>query len=61
MRIVLQKSFRKRLEKLTPKLRAKVEATVLRFSKNPFDPILENHPLKGVMLDVGTHPQVYKS
>ncbi|MFA5854737.1 MAG: hypothetical protein WC846_00380 [Candidatus Gracilibacteria bacterium] len=88
MKIIFHKFFGKHLEKLTPKLREKVKTTVFKFRTNPFDPILENHPLKGsmqgrraisvtgniriifeeyddytlvLMLDVGTHPQVYGS
>ena len=86
MKIVFQKPFRKSLEKLAPKLRAKVQEAVLNFTQNPFDRSLHNHPLKGsmvglrsfsvtgdmriifeeyenytlvLMLDVGTHNQVY--
>lgn len=88
MKIKFHKFFEKRYSKLTPKLKLKVNETILKFRNNPFDPVLGNHPLKGVMLgkrgisvtgnyriifeeyedytlvlilDVGTHPQVYKS
>ena len=50
MRIVLQKSFRKSLERLTPKMRDKVRAAIYKFRSNPFDPTLRNHPLKGSMV-----------
>jgi len=86
MKIRFQKSFEKRYSKLTSKLKNKVDEVIHLFRVNPFDPILENHFLKGamqgkraisvtgniriifeeyenytlvLMLDVGTHPQVY--
>lgn len=86
MNIRFQKSFDKRYQKLTLKAKHKVDAAILRFRFDPFDPVLKNHPLKGsmlglrsfsvsgdvrvifeeyedytlvLMLDVGTHNQVY--
>lgn len=49
MKVVFQKSFRKRLEKLQPKLREKIGEAIFRFRENPLDPTLRNHPLKGSM------------
>ncbi|MFA5843019.1 MAG: type II toxin-antitoxin system YafQ family toxin [Candidatus Gracilibacteria bacterium] len=86
MKILFHKTFDKRYRKLNLKLKQKVDATLLIFMTNPFDPVLKNHPLKGslqgkksfsvtsdvrvifeehekytvvLMLDVGTHNQVY--
>lgn len=86
MIIDFHKKFDKHYRKLNPKIRGKVDDILEIFATNPFDPILENHSLKGSMqgkrafsvtgdiriifeehqnytlvllLDVGTHSQVY--
>lgn len=86
MKILYHKNFDKHFKKLTDKLQNKVIAIIEVFRKNPFDPVLKNHPLKGelngtraisvagdirivfeehdsyvlvIMLDIGTHNQVY--
>lgn len=86
MEIRYHRNFEKRFKKLSDELKGKTIAAVAKFSKNPFDPVLKNHPLKGqlagkrafsvtsgmrvvfeeyenyvlvIMLDVGTHNQVY--
>lgn len=86
MKLIRHKSFTKNYAKLSKKLQAKTDETLLKFALDPFDPRLKNHPLKGsmfgkraisvtgdvriifeeyddyvlvVMLDVGSHPQVY--
>lgn len=86
MQIRYHKNFEKRFIRLSPHLKQKVLLTVEKFSKNPFEKTLYNHPLTGkltgkraiavtrsiriifeeyerytlvIMLDCGTHPQVY--
>lgn len=86
MKILYHKKFDKRFEKLSFKLQDKVIEIIKLFQKNPINPILENHALRGrmngkraisvtgdvriifeehnnyvlvIMLDVGTHNQVY--
>ena len=74
MKVIYHKIFDKHFEKLSSILQNKVIKTVEIFKKNPFDPILQNHSLKGhmnnkhaisvtyvlvIMIDVGTHNQVY--
>lgn len=86
MKVLYHKKFSKHFERLSFKLQGKVIDTVELFRKNPFDPILRNHVLRGeignrraisvtgdvriifeeynnyvlvIMLDVGTHNQVY--
>lgn len=49
MRIIPHKAFIKSLARLSPKMRDKTEAAVLKFRDNPFDSTLRNHPLKGSM------------
>ena len=43
MQILRHKNFKKRYKRLTKPL-------IEKFYQNPFDPLLENHPLKGSML-----------
>ncbi len=50
MRIEFQKSFDKRYAKLTPKLKEKIDGAIKKFKRDPFDPILKNHSLKGSMI-----------
>lgn len=86
MILKFHKNFEKRYKKLDGKVQVKVDGAIEKFVKNPHDPILRNHGLKGllegkrafwvagdlrvifeefdnyvlvVMLDVGTHNQVY--
>ena len=47
MIVLYDKSFRKGLLKLPPKLQSKVGDKIDIFIKNPFDPILNNHALHG--------------
>lgn len=86
MKIQYARLFEKRFKKLSPKLKEKVVQVIEKFSQNPHDKTLNNHPLKGklegkralsvtgdmriifceydryvvvLMLDVGTHNQIY--
>ena len=86
MKIKYHKKFEKRFKKLSPSLKSKTVLAVEKFTKDPFDKTLGNHPLTGklqgkrafavtgdvrvvfeehddyvlvVILDVGSHPQVY--
>ena len=86
MEIRYHRHFLKRFKKLTPGLKGKTISAIKKFTKNPRDPSLRNHMLKGrlvgkrafwvtsdvqvifeefndyifvIMLDVGTHNQVY--
>ena len=47
MRIQRKKSFLKMYEKLSAKKKEKVNETILKFQRNPFDETLKNHALKG--------------
>lgn len=49
MKLDFHKRFEKQLTKLSPRLQNKVEATTRRFMKDPHDPRLRNHSLKGSM------------
>lgn len=49
MIIDFHKKFDKHYQRLTPKLRTKIDKILKIFVANPFDPILGNHPLKGSM------------
>ncbi|MBI2638477.1 type II toxin-antitoxin system YafQ family toxin [Candidatus Peregrinibacteria bacterium] len=78
--------FLKRFKKLSTNLKGKTISAIGKFTKNPHDPSLQNHKLKGslagkrafwvtgdirvifeefndyilvIILDVGTHNQVY--
>lgn len=86
MKIKYHKNFEKRFKKLSPSLKDKTISAIQKFSKNPSDKALKNHPLTGklkgkrafsvtgdfrvvfeeyddyvlvIMLDVGSHAQVY--
>jgi mRNA-degrading endonuclease YafQ of YafQ-DinJ toxin-antitoxin module len=86
MNIRYHKNFEKHYKKLQKADKEKVLMAISRFDKNPFNPMLKNHPLHGaaegkrafsagsnlriifeeyenymfvLMLDVGTHNQVY--
>lgn len=47
MQIQYHKVFTKRLKKLPKKLKEKTYEAITRFSENPHDKSLRNHPLKG--------------
>lgn len=47
MRILLHRDFDKKFIKLQPKLREKFKERRDLFLENPFNPILNNHPLTG--------------
>jgi len=47
MRIVLSRNFEKDFKKLRPAEKQKFKERRNLFLKKPFDPILNNHPLKG--------------
>lgn len=47
MIIVFHKDFAKDFKKLPPKLREKFKDRLLQFERDEFDPILNNHALKG--------------
>ena len=47
MRIVLHRNFEKRIKKLPLSVREAYKAKRDVFLKNPFHPILDNHPLQG--------------
>lgn len=86
MQIRFHKNFEKRFRKFPEKIKKKIRDSLEKFSKNPLNPLLKNHPLFGklegksafsasgdlriifeeydnyilvIMLDVGTHNQVY--
>lgn len=47
MIVLYDKNFRKGLSKLSGKIQSKVDSRIDIFLKDPFDPILKNHPLHG--------------
>jgi addiction module RelE/StbE family toxin len=47
MKIIYRKNFVKKYKKLSPKLKDKITTTLKQFKKNPHNPILKNHALKG--------------
>lgn len=51
MKIHFHKSFDKQYQKLTKRQQKKVQEKLKIFLKNSFEPILNNHPLKGKYLD----------
>ncbi|MDP2909960.1 MAG: type II toxin-antitoxin system mRNA interferase toxin, RelE/StbE family [bacterium] len=67
MRIAFHKNFDKCYKKLTDSQQNKTQERLVLFLKNPFDPILRNHPLKGKYLGyrsidiAGDLRAVYKS
>lgn len=46
MRIVYDRTFYRQLRKLNIRIIKSLKARILIFSKNPSDPILNNHPLE---------------
>ena len=50
MKILYRRRFQKQLAKLQNRQKAAVADTIILFGKNPFDPTLRNHALKGSML-----------
>lgn len=88
MQIRFHKNFEKRFRKFSEKIKGKICTALEKFSKNPFDPLLKNHPLSGklqgkrafsasgdlriifeeyenyvlvIMLNIGSHNQVYEN
>jgi addiction module RelE/StbE family toxin len=49
MIIKFHKDFVKSYKKLSPKLKQRVDLVIFGFRKNPLDPVLKNHALKGEM------------
>ena len=47
MIIAYHRDFKKRYKKLSPRVQAKLEDRIRLFSGDEFDPILNNHALKG--------------
>lgn len=47
MKIYRHKKFKKQYQKLPKLVRGKTDFALKKFIKNPFDPTLKNHPLKG--------------
>lgn len=51
MQLFRHKNFKKQYRKLNSEQQSLVDEAVLLFYKNPFDPKLRNHPLKGKYKD----------
>ena len=51
MKIRFHKSFEKQFNKLKTSEKKKAQERLKLFLENPFNPILENHPLKGKYTD----------
>ncbi|PIU16308.1 hypothetical protein COT20_00570 [bacterium (Candidatus Gribaldobacteria) CG08_land_8_20_14_0_20_39_15] len=51
MKIFFHKNFEKKFNKLRVSDKKRTRECLCLFSKDPFDPILENHPLKGRYTD----------
>ena len=51
MKIRFHKNFEKQYKKLRKREQEKVQKKLELFLKNPFNPILNNHPLKGKYTD----------
>lgn len=49
MQIQYHKNFTKNFKKLTPKLQQKTLTAIEQFTKDPHNPLLRNHALKGRM------------
>lgn len=47
MTVAYSKSFIKQAKKFSPELRKKLQQRIILFVKNPLDPMLRNHTLKG--------------
>lgn len=50
MIIKFHKDFQKSYKKLNKDIQKKVDNSINRFRRDPFDKILKNHPLKGFLL-----------
>ncbi|PIR58714.1 MAG: hypothetical protein COU69_04095 [Candidatus Pacebacteria bacterium CG10_big_fil_rev_8_21_14_0_10_56_10] len=50
MIVVFHKSFTKTFKKTPPKLKVKFQERLMLFEKDEFDPVLNNHQLKGKWL-----------
>lgn len=67
MRLYFHKNFGKQYGKLRKAEREKVQERLALFLRNPFNPLLKNHPLKGKYLDyrsvniTGDLRAIYKS
>ncbi|MCX6789210.1 MAG: type II toxin-antitoxin system mRNA interferase toxin, RelE/StbE family [Candidatus Gribaldobacteria bacterium] len=51
MKVFFHKNFDKQFSKLRANEKKKVQERLQLFLENPFNPILENHPLKGKYTD----------
>ena len=51
MIIVYHQDFKRNYKKLSPKVKGKLEERLRIFSKDEFNPILNNHALKGKWLE----------
>lgn len=49
MIVQFHQNFEKQFKKFSPALRAKTQATIAKFIRNPNDPRLRNHALKGAL------------
>lgn len=47
MQIKYHKIFQKKFKRLSPKLKQKTISVIEIFTKDPYNPALRNHPLKG--------------
>ncbi len=47
MRVDYHKGFKKQFQKLSSKIREHFKHRLILFIDNPFDPVLQNHPLHG--------------
>ena len=47
MRVGFKKDFRKRYKKITVKIRLQFDERFRLFMKDPYNPVLNNHPLTG--------------
>ena len=51
MQLFRHKNFKKQYQKLSAGQQTSVDEAILLFYRNPFDPKLRNHPLKGKYRD----------
>ena len=51
MKIRFHKNFKKQYQKLAKRQQKKVQKRLEMFLKDPFNPVLKNHPLRGKYLD----------
>lgn len=54
MTLSYSKHFMKSAKKLPPRVREQLMERIERFGKNPFDPLLHNHMLKGAYKEYGS-------